>query len=90
MATKVTKPPKTKEKPRFEPGKSYEWKPEDEFVLNGNEFSLIYNVLRTKSQEASAILDSFRVMQKLFEAGIEEGTITEVKQDAPAPMKALE
>lgn len=75
---------KTEEKltspPKFEPGKSYKWEPDDEFVLNGKEFSLLYQVLRAKADEANAVLACFNTLQALFEEGVKEGIVVPVEE----------
>lgn len=67
-------------KPKFVPGKSYKWEPEDEFVLNGNEFSMMYSYFRSKLPEAQAVINSFQALQAIFEEGVSEGIIKEMDE----------
>lgn len=87
---------KNEVKPKFVPGKEYEWKPDDKFVLSGAEFSIQYNALSAlvnsstfqeslrEAQKTFALYDSYRILQTAFEKGVEEGVIIEIpkKQEA--------
>ena len=46
------------EKITYDPNKKYSWTPEDQFTLNGGEFGLLLNALRSilNTQEAAKIL----------------------------------
>jgi len=82
MATKTTKPSKKKvesKTPKYNPQKNYRWNEDDEFILKGSEFGLMYNLLKSKAAESQAIIEAFQALHKLFEAGVEEGTITEIE-----------
>lgn len=95
MAKKVTKETKEvkqkqviktkpKEGPKFDPQKNYEWKAEDQFLINGNEFSILYNTMKRIVSEKKLVDASFEIVQNLLESGIESGVITETVEEIPA------
>ena len=79
-----------KEKNVYNPSKKYTWKPEDEFVLNGEEFGIILNSLRStlNTPEAAKILLASRandVIESLITRGVENGDVKEMEgENAPS------
>lgn len=71
------------EKPTFDPQKQYTWSPNDTFVLNGSDFGLVLNALRSTiaTQEAARILlavDAHDVLQNALALAVESGQVKEV------------
>lgn len=76
------------EKIVYNPSKKYTWKPEDEFVLKGEEFGLILNAIRSilNTPEAAKILlanQANQAIEGVFAKSVENGVATEVKEDEP-------
>ena len=76
------------EKPTFDPQKQYTWTPNDTFVLNGSDFGLVLNALRSTiaTQEAARILlanDAHDVLQNVLALAVESGQVKEIKAEAP-------
>ena len=71
--------------PKFDPKKKYTWSPETVFTINGHEFGLLLNTLRsiTSTKEAQTILlahEAGDVLEKTLAHGVETGKIVEVPQ----------
>ena|SRR5699024_9877696 len=81
LKVRSKKKKKEEEKPKFEPGKSYKWEPEDEFILDGKEFSFLYNMFKEKAQEAEKTMAVFNLFHTIFEEGIKEGVIVEQTEE---------
>ena len=78
----------TEEKNVYNPSKKYTWKKEDEFVLNGEEFGIILNSLRStlNTPEAAKILLANRandVIEQLIAREVENGSVKEVVENVP-------
>ena len=74
------------EKNVYNPGKKYTWKKEDEFVLNGEEFGIILNSLRStlNTPEAAKILlanSANDVIEQLIAREVEKGAVKEVVEE---------
>lgn len=79
---KISRNKASKAKPVYSDKKNYEWKPEDEFVLDGIEFSTVYNTLKEAAlspagTSAFNIAAAYQAMQSIFVEGVEGGFITE-------------
>lgn len=77
-----------KEKIVYNPSKRYTWKPEDEFVLKGEEFGRILNFLRNtlNTPEAEKILlaqQANNVIENIIAKSVESGIVKEVIDDEP-------
>jgi len=73
------------EKPTFDPQKQYTWNADDTFVLNGSDFELVLNALRSTiaTQEAARILlasDAHDALQNALATAVESGQVKEVDQ----------
>jgi hypothetical protein len=85
-------------KPKFVPGKTYKWEPEDEFKQSGREFSVHYHALHTlvnneefqkqlqEAQKTMALFESFQILQEAFVKGVEAGVIVEVPSNEEGPV----
>jgi len=72
--------------PKFDPTKKYTWSPETTFTINGNDFGLLLNTLRsiTSTKEAQTILlahEAGDVLEKTLANGVETGKIVELPQN---------
>lgn len=84
---KISKKQK-QESPVFDPSKNYKWEPEDEFVLGGLDYDILYKTLREATLQpagtsALAIVESFRILERLLVQGVESGLIKEVPKEEP-------
>lgn len=71
------------EKPVYNSSKKYTWKPEDKFVLKGEEFGLILNAIRSilNTPEAAKILLAKQAndsIENVFAKSVENGIAQEV------------
>ncbi len=65
---------------------NYQWKPEDEFKLNGLEFSLLVNAAKDflnteSSQRVFMVNNMYQVLEKKLKEGVESGVITPVEPE---------
>lgn len=72
----------------YNPNKQYQWKEEDKFAMNGNQFGLILNAFRqylTKPevQEVLLIVKAEAAMTDLLKDGVESGMVKEMLPDSP-------
>lgn len=79
---------KSEEKPKFDPSKNYQWKPDAEFVLSGAEYDLLYKALRSNLQDPQFVahVNQFKALEFLetvFIKGVESGVITEIEDPKP-------
>ena len=63
-----------------------QWKPEDEFKLNGLEFSLLVNAAKDflnteSSQRVFMVNNMYQVLEKKLKEGVESGVITPVEPE---------
>lgn len=70
----------------YDPTKRYTWGPEDQFVLNGNEFGLILNSIRAVlgTPEASRILQANQannIIEQMVQRAVESGVAKELPED---------
>lgn len=73
----------------YDPNKKYTWTPNDEFVLNGGEFGLILNTLRSilNTQEAAKILlanQANDIIEGKLAKAVESGVVKEVPAEQEA------
>ena len=69
----------------YDPSKKYTWAPEDVFTLNGQEFGLILNAIRSilSTEEAGKILlanQTNQVIEKLLANAVEAGMVKEAPE----------
>lgn len=77
------------EKPTFDPQKQYTWNADDAFVLNGSDFGLVLNALRSTiaTQEAARILlaaDAHDALQGALARAVESGQVKEMEKETPS------
>lgn len=83
MSQKVTK------KKKYDPSKNYEWDPNVEFVLTGMEFSELFHLMKKQSTNGQlsvsplAVVRATNILQEMLERGVEEGIVTEIKEENP-------
>ena len=81
---------KAEKKPKYDPNKRYQWQPSDQFVVSGQEFSLILNSLRTflARPESQAVLRAeqahFAVEEAIARA-VELGVAKEMPEPTQDP-----
>jgi hypothetical protein len=73
------------EKITYDPNKKYSWTPEDQFTLNGGEFGLLLNTLRSilNTQEAARILlanEANNVIEGKLAQAVEAGVVKEAPE----------
>jgi len=71
----------------YDPNKKYTWTPEDQFTLNGGEFGLLLNTLRSilNTQEASRILlanEANNIIEGKLAQAVEAGVVKEAPEQA--------
>ena len=74
------------EKIKYDPNKRYTWKPEDQFVLTGEQFGLMLNSLRgiLSTQEAGKILLADKAndeLEAVIAKAVEAGVVKEVPEE---------
>jgi hypothetical protein len=74
------------EKITYDPSKKYSWTPEDTFTLNGSEFGLVLNSLRSilNSQEAAKILianQANTAIEEVLAKAVESGVVKEAPEE---------
>ena len=70
----------------YDPSKKYAWTPEDQFTLNGGEFGLILNALRSvlNTPEAARILIASQAndaVEKILAKAVETGVVKEAQEN---------
>jgi hypothetical protein len=73
--------------PQFDPQKQYTWNANDTFTLNGSDFGLVLNALRSTiaTQEAARILlavDAHDAVEAALARAVQSGQVKE-KEEAP-------
>ncbi len=86
MAT-VNKANNVKEVAAFDTKKSYQWQPEDQFILNGQEFSVLYTVLKNEvylpgGTSIKQKIDAFTILEEVMREAVESGVAKEVSKEA--------
>jgi hypothetical protein len=76
----------TPQGPKFDPKKKYTWSPETVFTINGHEFGLLLNTLRsiTSTKEAQTIIlahEAGDALEKTLATGVESGIIIEIPEN---------
>ena len=71
----------------YDPNKKYSWTPEDQFTLNGGEFGLLLNALRSilNTQEAAKILlanEANNIIEGKLAQAVEAGVVKEAPEQA--------
>lgn len=71
----------------YDPNKKYSWTPEDQFTLNGGEFGLLLNTLRSilNTPEAARILmanEANNVIEGKLAQAVEAGVVKEAPEQA--------
>jgi hypothetical protein len=69
----------------YDPNKKYTWTPEDQFTLNGGEFGLLLNTLRSilNTQEAARILlanEANNIIEGKLAQAVEAGVVKEAPE----------
>jgi hypothetical protein len=72
--------------PKFDPNKKYTWAQDASFTLNGGEFGLLLNTLRSiiSTKEAQTILlakQAGDVLEEKLAAAVEAGAVVEVVEN---------
>ncbi len=72
------------EKPVYNPGKNYSWKPEDQFTFTGEEFGIVNKVLQdfingdaTSVQNIIKITQLYSLVQQKLAYYVSEGVVVE-------------
>jgi hypothetical protein len=70
----------------YDPNKKYSWTPEDQFTLNGGEFGLLLNALRSilNTQEAAKILlanEANNIIEGKLAQAVEAGVVKEAPEE---------
>lgn len=75
----------------MEETKSYSWLPEDQFIIDGIEFTKLYNNLQFYMNQFAyspkgekSIDEAMQVMKDVFKRYVESGVIKEMQPDTPA------
>jgi len=73
----------------FDQNKSYQWAPEQAVTINGQQFGIINNFLRTylSSPEAQTVLQALNAqtaVSQILKQEVEAGNFTEVNQEENA------
>ena len=73
----------------YDPNKKYTWTPNDQFTLNGGEFGLILNTLRSilNTQEAAKILlanQANDIIEGKLAQAVEAGVVKEAAEETQA------
>jgi len=84
---------KVKSMKAFNPDGRYVWEPEDEFVLNGQEFSFLFNMLKEITlgkgvYPAQAYVNAYEFMLEKLKAGYEQGVIKELEEPTAKVVEA--
>jgi hypothetical protein len=71
----------------YDPNKKYSWTPEDQFALNGGEFGLLLNTLRSilNTPEAARILmanEANNIIEGKLAQAVEAGVVKEAPEQA--------
>lgn len=79
--------------PKYDPNIPYSWTPEDDFVLDGNEFGLIYQTLKTEASVPGGVsarqkVAAFELLEQILSHAVEVGVAkplqeNKVKEEAP-------
>lgn len=69
----------------YDPNKKYSWTPDDQFTLNGGEFGLLLNTLRSilNTQEAARILlanEANNIIEGKLAQAVEAGVVKEAPE----------
>jgi hypothetical protein len=72
---------------KYDPSKSYEWKPDEQFSISGSDFGLILNTIRSilSTEQAQQILLAARtndVLEKIMAENVESGKVIEKEQQS--------
>lgn len=72
--------------PEYDNQKSYGWTPEDDFVLNGNEFGILYQALKAEviivgGASQMQKVKAFEVLEEILKLAIKAGVAQELKTD---------
>lgn len=71
-----------KEGAKFNPEKTYKWNPEDQFVLNGKEFSFMYNSMMERRAKLLTELEQLNIFQQKLVEAVESGVAKEVEAES--------
>jgi len=76
------------EKPVFNPEKSYQWDPKDEFTLTGMQFSAVFNIFKEMALSRQpippkAIVDAYNELSGILQQGYEQGVVKDYTPPAP-------
>ncbi len=85
----------TSAKPKFDPKLRYQWKPTDEFTLNGLEFEYLYNAYKAlyggKTLAPFEIHSGHQILENLFLASVEQGvSIPQPTIEKPSVIERVE
>jgi hypothetical protein len=74
------------DKPNFDPAKTYSWSPNDDFVIKGDMFAMMLNLVRgtISTPEAQKILSASVLANRLDEVmakAVENGVAVEVSEE---------
>lgn len=69
-------------KSKFNPEGSYQWEPDDEFVLTGQQFSFLFNTFREMalgrgSLPAHIFMDGNEMLLSILKEGFDQGVVKE-------------
>lgn len=67
---------------KFNPEKTYKWDPEDQFVLNGKEFSFMYNSMMERRNKLLTELEQLNIFQQKLVEAVESGVAKEVEPES--------
>lgn len=68
--------------PIYDPNKEYSWSPEDEFILDGNQFGLIFQALKTElwspvGASAKQKFDAYLQLEEALRLAVKQGIAKE-------------
>lgn len=66
---------------KFDPSKNYEWKPEDTFMLSGQEFAFMYNFVTSEKAKLMAQLELMKILEQKLVKAVEDGVAKEVAKE---------
>lgn len=76
--------------PVYDSTKAYEWKPEDDFVLTGNEFGLLYQIIKAEVSLPGGVsirdkIGVFELLEGILRDAVAQGVAKEaiIKEEAP-------
>lgn len=72
--------------PKYDHTKSYSWKSEDDFVLTGNEFGLLYQIAKAEVSIPGGVsikdkMAAFELLENILKQAVEGGVAIEIPEE---------